>query len=113
MFQPPTTSQSAHNLSGYLPSSAQYSSKPLTPTPTSPIPPPAPTVPPSTPASTGTDQQQSQQIPKGGRRVGGKENHYSRKKVKSPDLLETTFTMSTIEEEMEGVNIGHSYQDRI
>jgi hypothetical protein len=65
------------------------------------------------PESSVTDQLLAQQTSKGGRRVGGKENHYSRKKVKSPDLLETTFTMSTIEEEMEGVNIGHNYQDRI
>jgi len=108
----PTSSQSAHNLSGYLPSSAQNLSKPITPSASSPLPPPAPSVQPISPI-TATDQIHSQQIPKGGRRLVGKENHYSRKKVKSPDLLETTFTMSTIEEEMEGVNIGHSYQDRI
>lgn len=109
----PTTSQSAHNLAGYLPSSSQYAAKPTTPPISSPITPPAQMVPSLPPESSVTDQLLAQQTSKGGRRVGGKENHYSRKKVKSPDLLETTFTMSTIEEEMEGVNIGHNYQDRI
>ena len=31
--------------------------------------------------------------------------YIGRRKVKSPDLAETTFSMSTIEEEMEGVSI--------
>ena len=39
------------------------------------------------------------------RRSSGKENQALRLKLKSPDLAETSFTMSTIEEEMEGVNI--------
>merc|ERR1719429_977498 len=30
---------------------------------------------------------------------------FSRRRVKSPEVAETTFTMSTIEEEMEGVSI--------
>jgi len=55
-------------------------------------------------------QQQQQQQQQHSIKVGRRDNIYSRKKVKSPDLLETTFTMSTIEEEMEGVNIGHSGQ---
>jgi len=98
----PPSSQSAHNLSGYLNSPPPQPPKTITP----PISPP--------PASTSPDQLvPPSQAGKGVRRVVGKENHYSRKKVKSPDLLETTFTMSTIEEEMEGVNIGNTLsQDR-
>ena len=76
----------------------------------SPVTPPTQIVPSTIPEGTGADQLISQQTNKGGRRVGEKENLYSRKKVKSPDLMETTFTMSTIEEEMEGVNIGHTQQ---
>ena len=34
-------------------------------------------------------------------------------KLKSPDLAETSFTMSTIEEEIEGVNIGQGGQDNL
>ena len=40
------------------------------------------------------------------RRPGGKENIYrNQRKVKSPDLAETSFTMSTIEEESEGITV--------
>ena len=35
----------------------------------------------------------------------GKESQLARMKLKSPDLAETSFTMSTIEEEIEGVNV--------
>ena len=35
----------------------------------------------------------------------GKESQLNRMKLKSPDLAETSFTMSTIEEEIEGVNV--------
>jgi hypothetical protein len=38
------------------------------------------------------------------RQPGGKENLY-RRGVKSPELAETSFTMSTIEEEVEGVTV--------
>jgi len=55
-------------------------------------------------------QQQQQQQQQHSLKVGRRDNIHSRKKVKSPDLLETTFTMSTIEEEMEGVNIGQPLQ---
>ena len=54
--------------------------------------------------------EQQQQLQQHSIKVGRRDNIYSRKKVKSPDLLETTFTMSTIEEEMEGVNIGQTLQ---
>ena len=47
------------------------------------------------------------------RRTPGKENQALRLKVKSPDLAETSFTMSTIEEEMEGVNIGQTSSQEI
>ena len=36
-----------------------------------------------------------------------------RRRVKSPEVVETTFTMSTIEEEMEGVNIGQTSSQEI
>ena len=95
----------------YLPSSAQYTATKPTSSPlSSPVTPPTQIVPSTIPVGPGADQLISQQTNKGGRRVGEKENLYSRKKVKSPDLMETTFTMSTIEEEMEGVNIGHTQQ---
>lgn len=51
--------------------------------------------------------------PRGPRRSQGKENQALRLRVKSPDLAETSFTMSTIEEEMEGVNISQSSQEVI
>ena len=39
------------------------------------------------------------------RRHPSKDSQLSRMKLKSPDLAETSFTMSTIEEEIEGVNM--------
>ncbi len=44
----------------------------------------------------------------------GKENHQSlRLKLKSPDLAETSFIMSTIEEEIEGVNTSQTSQEQL
>ncbi len=44
----------------------------------------------------------------------GKENHQSlRLKLKSPDLAETSFIMSTIEEEIEGVNTSQNSQEQL
>ena len=83
-------SQSATNLSGNYPA---YS-------------PSSPTIDNTTTVDNrGAEQQQQHSL-----KVGRRDNIHSRKKVKSPDLLETTFTMSTIEEEMEGVNIGQPLQ---
>ena len=49
------------------------------------------------------------------RRPSGKENHQQslRLKLKSPDLVETSFIMSTIEEEIEGVNMSQTSQELI
>lgn len=48
------------------------------------------------------------------RPAGGKENHQIlRLKLKSPDLAETSFIMSTIEEEIEGVNVSQTSQELI
>ena len=90
-------SQSATNLSGNYPA---YS-------------PSSPTIDNTTTVDNrGAEQQQQpqQQQQQHSLKVGRRDNIHSRKKVKSPDLLETTFTMSTIEEEMEGVNIGQPLQ---
>jgi hypothetical protein len=47
------------------------------------------------------------------RRPAGKENSHQilRLKLKSPDLAETSFIMSTIEEEIEGVNMSQTSQE--
>ena len=47
------------------------------------------------------------------RRSQGKENQNLRLKLISPDLAETSFTMSTIEEEIEGVNLSNTSQELV
>jgi len=51
---------------------------------------------------------------RGGGAHTGKENHQIlRLKLKSPDLAETSFIMSTIEEEIEGVNTSQTSQEQL
>lgn len=115
--QAPVASFSAHNLSAHCLQPERMA--PLTPSPTSPNPPRGSSSPATAFAANsnqncaaaaaaannpGPDSSSaSMRIPPAP--PASRPPSFSRRRVKSPEVAETTFTMSTIEEEMEGVSI--------